>query len=236
MLMKPEHFISSSSTAPQVLNIVHTRNESPTIPVKLPSHLSQTNSLSVSNSLTTDLSSSVTDIVTLSENLSMNAHSVVLSTISSNTITNVDMLDDVGQAIRTQTSNPFLTVPHLHGPQGEKIRILAIVDNGAMINAIDTAAFQQIARRLSLLSPSSRTLRMADGSLVSSTGVWTGTISWGPINIQTAFEVFPSGGSWCMLIGKPLLEQVRAIHDYSSDAILLPHGNDFYRISNFTTF
>jgi hypothetical protein len=236
MLTKPEHFISSSSTAPQALNIVHTRNESPTIPVKLPSHLSQTNSLPVSNSLTTDLSSSVTDIVTSSENLSTNAHSVVLSTISSNTITDVYLLDDAGQAIRTQTSNPFLTVPHLHGPQGERIRILAIVDNGAMINAIDTAAFQRIARRLSPLSPSSRTLRMADGSLVSSTGVWTGTISWGPINIQTAFEVFPSGGSWRMLIGKPLLEQVRAIHDYSSDAILLPHGNDFYRISNFTTF
>jgi hypothetical protein len=63
-----------------------------------------------------------------------------------------------------------------------------------------------------------------------------GTISWGPINIQTAFEVFPSGGLWRMLIGKPLLEQVHAIHDYSSDAILLPHGNDFYRILNFTTF
>ncbi|KIK47923.1 hypothetical protein CY34DRAFT_47231, partial [Suillus luteus UH-Slu-Lm8-n1] len=120
-----------------------------------------------------------------------------------------------------QTSNPFMTVPHLHGPQGEKVRILAIVDNGAMINAIDTAAFQRIARRLSPLSPSSRTLRMADGSLVPSTGVWMGTISWGPTNIRTSFEVFPSGGSWRMLIGKPLLEQVCAIHDYSSDAILL---------------
>ncbi|KAG2359044.1 hypothetical protein BDR07DRAFT_1175502, partial [Suillus spraguei] len=52
----------------------------------------------------------------------------------------------------------------------------------------------------------------------------TGTISWGPINVDMSFEVFPSRGSWCMLMGKPLLEQVCAIHDYSKDAIMLPHG------------
>jgi hypothetical protein len=77
---------------------------------------------------------------------------------------------------------------------------------------------------------------MADGSLVPSTGVWTGTISWGPINVHTSFEVFPSGGSWRMLIGKPLLEQVQAIQDYGNDAIMLPHGNNFYRVSNFVTY
>ncbi|KAG1737880.1 uncharacterized protein EDB91DRAFT_1054841, partial [Suillus paluster] len=46
-------------------------------------------------------------------------------------------------------------------------------------------------------------LCMADSSLVPSTGIWTGTISWGPINIQTSFKVFPGGGSWRMLLGKP---------------------------------
>lgn len=122
------------------------------------------------------------------------------------------------------------------GPQGEKARFLATVDNGAMINAIDTAAYQRIARRLSPLSPSIRTLRMADGSLVPSTGVWTGTLVWGPIEILTTFEVFPSGGSWRMLIGKPLLEQVRAVHDYSLDTITLPHQDSLHRIPNFTTY
>ncbi|KAG1798162.1 uncharacterized protein HD556DRAFT_1232622, partial [Suillus plorans] len=114
-----------------------------------------------------------------------------------------------------------ITIPQLHRPQGEKVRILAIVDNGAMINAMDTAAHQRIAQRLTPLSPSSRTLCMADGSLVPSTGIWTGTVSWGPINVHTSFEVFPSGGSWRMLIGKPLLEQVHAIQDYGNDAIML---------------
>jgi hypothetical protein len=49
--------------------------------------------------------------------------------------------DASGKSSCTQTSNPFLAVPHLHGPRGEKIRILAIVDNGAMINTINTAAY-----------------------------------------------------------------------------------------------
>ncbi|KAF8836078.1 hypothetical protein BDN67DRAFT_866673, partial [Paxillus ammoniavirescens] len=116
-------------------------------------------------------------------------------------------------------SNPFITVTSLRGPQGEQVRFLAIVDNGAMINTIDTAAHQRIARRLAPLSPSSRTLRMADGTLVPSLGVWSGMLEWGPTQILTTFEVFPSGGSWCMLIGKPLLEQLMAVHDYGTDFI-----------------
>ncbi|KAI6011746.1 hypothetical protein BKA83DRAFT_96138, partial [Pisolithus microcarpus] len=119
----------------------------------------------------------------------------------------------------SRTSNPFLTVPSPHGPQGERVRFLAIVDSRAMINAMDTAAYQRVARRLAPLEPSDRTLRMADGTLVRSTGIWSGTLEWGPVKVQTAFEVFPSGGSWRMLVGKPLLEQVRAVQDHGSDAI-----------------
>jgi hypothetical protein len=62
---------------------------------------------------------------------------------------------------------------------------------------------------------------MADGSLVPSTGVWTGHVTWGPVQVETSFEVFPSGGFWRMLIGKPLLEQSGALQDYSNDSILL---------------
>jgi hypothetical protein len=64
---------------------------------------------------------------------------------------------------------------------------------------------------------------MADGFLVPSSGVWTGTFTWGPVQVHMNFKVFPSGRSWWMLIGKLLLEQVSAVHDYSTDTILLPH-------------
>jgi hypothetical protein len=36
------------------------------------------------------------------------------------------------------------------------------------------------------------------------------------------FEVFPSGGSWSFLFGKPLLERFAAVHDYDTDTIRIP--------------
>ena len=150
-----------------------------------------------------------------------------------NELTDVYMLDELGKPIITHTSNPFLTTPSIRGPRGERVRFLAVVDNGAMINAIDTAAYQRIARRLNPLSPSTRKLRMANGSVIPSTGTWTGTLEWGPITALTTFEVFPSGGSWQMLIGKPLLEQVKAIQDYSTDSISIPTNTTHYHVQNF---
>ncbi|KAG2120448.1 uncharacterized protein F5147DRAFT_563369, partial [Suillus discolor] len=67
---------------------------------------------------------------------------------------------------------------------------------------------------------SQRTLQMADGSLVPSTGVWTGQVSWGPLQLEALFEVFPSRGFWRMLIGKPLLEQSQAMQDYDNNSIM----------------
>lgn len=76
-------------------------------------------------------------------------------TTSNNKVTDMYLLDNLGKLIIACTSNPFLTVPILHGLNGEQVCFLAVVDNGAMINVIDTAAFQRIAHRLDPLSPSS---------------------------------------------------------------------------------
>lgn len=82
------------------------------------------------------------DIESSSPNSPLLTTLVVPSLMSSNPITDVYLVDASGKPARSRTSNPFLTVPHLHGPQGENARFLAIVDNGAMVNAIDTAAYQ----------------------------------------------------------------------------------------------
>ncbi|KAG2748530.1 hypothetical protein P692DRAFT_20687363, partial [Suillus brevipes Sb2] len=118
-------------------------------------------------------------------------------------------------------SKPFVTQVLLYGPKGKTSCFQANVDDGAMVNAIDTRTFNKSASRLRKLVPSSRTLRMANGSLVPSQGVWKGTLKWGSATITTSFEVFDSGGVWKMLIGKPLLEQFGAIHDYALDQITL---------------
>ena len=51
---------------------------------------------------------------------------------------------------------------------------------------------------------------MADGHLVASMGVWTGNITIGSAKCESSFEVFDSGGAWALLVGKPLLEQLKA--------------------------
>ena len=66
--------------------------------------------------------------------------------ISSNTITDVYSLDASGKPAFVHTSNPFLATPSLQGPQGKHVQFLAVIDNGAMINAIDTAAYQRVAQ------------------------------------------------------------------------------------------
>lgn len=137
----------------------------------------------------------------------------------SNTITDVYALDATGQPVKSKVGRPFLAVPSLEGPNGERVRFLAVVDNGAMINALDVEAYNRVKGRLGGLDPSRQVLRMADGSLVAAVGTWSGVLQWGSAKEETTFEVFPSHGSWRMLIGKPLLDQMKAVHDYGKDVI-----------------
>lgn len=117
-------------------------------------------------------------------------------TCPNDSIADLYSLGAMGSPITSPASEPFRTIVCLRGPQGERVRFLATVDNGAMINALDATAYENTQNRLAQLSPSSRSLRMADGSLMASLGVWSGTLEWGQAKCTTSFEVFPSGGSW----------------------------------------
>lgn len=151
-----------------------------------------------------------------------------------NVITDIYSLCVTGQLTMSKASTPFLMVTSLQGPQEEWVCFLATIDNGAMINAFDATMYQNTANRLMKLSPSQRTLRMADGSLVPSLGVWSGTFKWGLICCTTIFKVFPSGGLWKMLIVKTLLEQLNAIQNYRMDSIIITAGNATDTIYNAT--
>lgn len=71
---------------------------------------------------------------------------------------------------------------------------------------------------------------MANGAEVPSHRVWTGTFQWNKAKVRTSFEVF--NGIWNVLIGKPLLEQLQAKHDYGTDTILIPASPQPYIIKN----
>ncbi|KAJ7176152.1 hypothetical protein C8R43DRAFT_872903, partial [Mycena crocata] len=121
-----------------------------------------------------------------------------------------------------RTSVPFVCMIEVEGPQGELERIRVLEDGGAMVNAMCTALYEAIQHRIGKLKQSGKTLRMANGSLVPSIGYWEGYIRFGGARIRACFEVFPSGGSWSFLFGKPLLEGFGAVHDYSTDTISVP--------------
>ncbi|KAG2045923.1 hypothetical protein BDR06DRAFT_832512, partial [Suillus hirtellus] len=73
---------------------------------------------------------------------------------------------------------------------------------------------------------------MANDNEVPSHGVWTGMFQWNKAKVCTLFEVFDSGGTWNVLTGKPLLEQLQAKHDYTNDTISIPALPQPYIIHN----
>lgn len=71
---------------------------------------------------------------------------------------------------------------------------------------------------------------MANGVVISSEGVWHGTIDWGGKKVCGQFEVFPSEGAWSFLLGKLLLKQFGAIHRYDTDTMLLCVGMHYVEL------
>ncbi|KAF8814736.1 hypothetical protein BYT27DRAFT_7010969, partial [Phlegmacium glaucopus] len=131
-----------------------------------------------------------------------------------------------------EASKPFVHGVELAGPKGEIVRFRSVFDDGALVNAIDETMYQASKGRLSTPKPSGRVLRMADGRLVPSIGVWIGQVTVGGANRKGTFEIFNSNGAWAMLFGKPLLEAFNAVHDYAEDVIHIPHGKEWVTLEN----
>ena len=131
-----------------------------------------------------------------------------------------------------EESNPFIHGVALQGPKGEVVRLRGVFDDGATINAIDTKVFALIKHRLSRPRKSDRILRMANGILVPSGGTWVATITVGGVSIDGAFEIFPSGNSWALLFGKPLLQTFDMTHQYKHDTISLEGPSGIVTLSN----
>jgi hypothetical protein len=50
--------------------------------------------------------------------------------------------------------------------------------------------------------------------------------------VKAAFEIFPSGGGWSLLFGKPLLWAFQAIHNYEDDTLRIPRDSDWTILTN----
>ncbi|KIO14673.1 hypothetical protein M404DRAFT_118868, partial [Pisolithus tinctorius Marx 270] len=114
---------------------------------------------------------------------------------------------------------PFVQNITIDNVNGERIRVRALFDDGAMINAMCTTVFETVKHRLKGWIACSRPLRMANGTIIPAVAQWTGTIRAGDVKTQGTFVVFNSGGGWAFLVGKPLLIAFKAQHDYNTDQV-----------------
>ena len=63
---------------------------------------------------------------------------------------------------------PFETQIQLAGKQGVFVEVKGLVDDGAMVAAMDTKVFNRMQETLEGIKPSSKRLRMANGTIVPS--------------------------------------------------------------------
>jgi hypothetical protein len=117
---------------------------------------------------------------------------------------------------------PFIHTVELKGRRGITAAVKGLFDEGALVNSICNRTFTSLQGRLGDPTPSTKTLLMADGARISSHGCWSGDVSLGGQTAHAGFEIFPSGGGWSLLVRKPLLQQFKAIHDYSDDTLMIP--------------
>ncbi|KAJ6620066.1 hypothetical protein B0H10DRAFT_1665769, partial [Mycena sp. CBHHK59/15] len=114
---------------------------------------------------------------------------------------------------------PFIQHTQLIGPNGAIVRVTAQVDNGTMHNCISLARWKAYGHCLSPLVPSTRALGVANGETFWPDGRWYGVVAVGGVQAAGWFEVFQSNGAFDLILGKPWLHSIRAIHDYETDEI-----------------
>jgi hypothetical protein len=132
----------------------------------------------------------------------------------------------------TRVVQPFIHAVELKGRKGIAASVEGLFDDGALVNSICNSTFALLRERLGNLTPSSKTLLMADGARISSHGRWSGDVSLGGRTARAAFEIFPSRGGWSLLFGKPLLQQFKAIHDYGDDTLMIPSNGSWSTLVN----
>lgn len=107
------------------------------------------------------------------------------------------------------------------GTGGERTRRVGTFDGGALIGGLCWRTYERMEEGMRRLAPSKKILRMADGNLVPSRGVWIGMLRVEEVSVRVRLEVFDSGGCWEILVGKPVLRQLKAVHDYWRDTVTI---------------
>ena len=134
---------------------------------------------------------------------------------------------------RSRSTVPFIFDIQLVDASGARVSVRANVDDGAMTAAIDISVYNALKEKLQGWKPTARRFQMADGRVVPGIAKWEGYLEIKDgIRKKVEAEVFDSGGSWNFLFGKPLLELVKAVHNYKVDEIEMPTAKGKINICN----
>ncbi|KAJ7060417.1 hypothetical protein C8F01DRAFT_1084159 [Mycena amicta] len=131
-----------------------------------------------------------------------------------------------------EAAKPFVHKVQLVGTDGKLVDVTATFDDGALVNAIDSETFEVMRASISRPGTSPRVLRMANGSHVPSGRTWRGTLTVDGVSALGKFEIFPGGGVWQMLLGKPMLQTFRASHEYVHDTVKLQTASGSTTLKN----
>ena len=101
---------------------------------------------------------------------------------------------------------------------GDRVEVVAVVDDGVSRNVMDVRYFDGIMELLGELEEG-EDLVGAGGNRLPTFGAWRGKVETGGVVKWAHWEIIDLGGSAKIILGRPWLRDVGAVHDYSTDVI-----------------
>jgi hypothetical protein len=126
-------------------------------------------------------------------------------------------------------TKPFKQYIQLGNPPSH---IIAQVDDGALHNCIGRHIWDQLKKLLGDLMPTSLRVSIANNAIVQCDGIWSGDIRIAGTTSRTHFAVFDCNRAFDVLLGKPWLKEVKAIHNYDTDVISIPSDTGITEVTN----
>ena len=80
--------------------------------------------------------------------------------------------------------------------------------------------------------PTTLRVSVANSNTIPCAGLWSGEVKIGGTSSFTHFVVFECGGAFDVILGKPWLHEVNAIHDYRTDTITISTNTSQTTIEN----
>ena len=127
---------------------------------------------------------------------------------------------------------PFLQRIQLKGKKGTIVRATGQIDDGAMKNCISLERWSRYGHCLDTLTESRTIISVANATEIESIGTWTGIVQVGGTGALSRFEIFDCNGAFDVILGKPWLKAVRALHNYSTDEITIGKDGEQETITN----